>query len=431
MKVYIINLDKDKDRLENMIRQLESYGIKNYTRIPAIYGKEIVNLKKFGKSLRPSEIGCYLSHIKTMQKIMEDGVEKALILEDDVVLTEWFPKINEIINTLPKNFDMCWVGNCRSKWPRNTCSIIPDPPYEYDKLEKINDFVYKVDEKSYDNFPMGAYGLVVSKKGVKNALIEAINNNYMNPIDVIYVKSKMEKYMTVPSIITHCFEFGSNLSQNIEVYTNPFDNFWKRNPVQELACLDMLDILTKSNIDYSLAYGTLLGYARQQKFIPYDDDVDIFVKRSDLKSLLSLKDYMNIYVYPVPILNNTLHYKLYPKDESITSEIKGYSYRYPFIDVFVYDKICSSNIIYGEKCNTCLLIENIEMNMNDKTELVDIGSNGVKGLTIKTRVFKDMNIFLDEMYPNWKNICISSGWNHRTEKKIDKISSFHCKNILY
>ena len=71
------------------------------------------------------------------------------------------------------------------------------------------------------------------------------------------------------------------------------------------------------------------------------------------------------------------------------------------------------------------------MNMNDKTELVDIGSNGVKGLTIKTRVFKDMNIFLDEMYPNWKNICISSGWNHRTEKKIDKISSFHCKNILY
>ena len=46
MKVYIINLEKDKNRLQNVINQLESNQITNYQRIPGIYGKEL-NLKNF------------------------------------------------------------------------------------------------------------------------------------------------------------------------------------------------------------------------------------------------------------------------------------------------------------------------------------------------------------------------------------------------
>jgi GR25 family glycosyltransferase involved in LPS biosynthesis len=39
MKIYVINLDKDVDRLNAISRQLESFGL-SWERIPAIYGKD-------------------------------------------------------------------------------------------------------------------------------------------------------------------------------------------------------------------------------------------------------------------------------------------------------------------------------------------------------------------------------------------------------
>ena len=42
-KIFIINLDKDIDRLKNSYEQLDFYNIKNYERYPAIYGANLYN----------------------------------------------------------------------------------------------------------------------------------------------------------------------------------------------------------------------------------------------------------------------------------------------------------------------------------------------------------------------------------------------------
>lgn len=63
----------------------------------------------------------------------------------------------------------------------------------------------------------------------------------------------------------------------------------KRAWAAEMELLELLtDICRRHSLTYFAAYGTMLGAVRHQGFIPWDDDIDIFLKRNDYNKLISI-----------------------------------------------------------------------------------------------------------------------------------------------
>jgi GR25 family glycosyltransferase involved in LPS biosynthesis len=95
-KVVVINLDKRTDRLEKISRQLDELGI-TFERFSAIDGT--------GKN---PIIAGRDSHVEVWKQNLG---KKVVILEDDAYFVEGFQeRFDEVIQTLPENWDVFYLG---------------------------------------------------------------------------------------------------------------------------------------------------------------------------------------------------------------------------------------------------------------------------------------------------------------------------------
>lgn len=102
--VYVINLDRSADRLAVMSERFAEVGL-SFERIPGVDGNaldltspELADTIDFDywakfhhRNMLPTEIGCYLSHLRAIDRFAQSAHQFALIVEDDVRPPESFP----------------------------------------------------------------------------------------------------------------------------------------------------------------------------------------------------------------------------------------------------------------------------------------------------------------------------------------------------
>lgn len=100
MKVYVVNLDRSKDRLASVDSQLRRLGVA-YERVSAVDARAMTEKERaravnrfrwwcaVGRRVEPAEVGCALSHKGIYERM--SGGEHVCILEDDVIIKDTFP----------------------------------------------------------------------------------------------------------------------------------------------------------------------------------------------------------------------------------------------------------------------------------------------------------------------------------------------------
>jgi hypothetical protein len=185
MKVFLVSLEKDKERRDNL-------GIiPDY--IYAVDGSKLDidklkadNILSKTNTLRKGEIGCYMSHVELLKKAIQQEDKYVLILEDDAKIEpDTFGKINELLKDVPDDAELIFIG------------------YNYYETYKYQKSIYLHGTQSY----------IVN---VRNLNLDKINKLYPieKPIDTIIPKHFVT-YIILPKIVELSKYASYSNTQNI------------------------------------------------------------------------------------------------------------------------------------------------------------------------------------------------------------------------
>lgn len=212
-KTYVINMDKDVDRLNDFDHLMKSCQW-DYTRISAVNGKELDKsnewVSKYIKGkMTKSEMGCFLSHIMVWLEALKQDYQRIAVFEDDTVTSSPGHDILESINNFYQYLsehnieepDILYLGKCLSK-----CS----------KFEKIYSNVYKTDSL------LCTHSYIITKKGMEKILL---HSPFDKALDIVL--KKLMKVKTISVATFHPSLFFQNVitaSSNLRSSMLSFQN---------------------------------------------------------------------------------------------------------------------------------------------------------------------------------------------------------------
>lgn len=229
--LFVINLNRSVERRNNTIDQLKSLDL-SYHFIEAIDAHELsgqkifenfdISLWKSGSRTRrllQGEIGCILSHFKIYRKMIDEDIEVACIIEDDIELQKDFKYFLSYENLKTIDWDLFYLGHHSQQSKKETCGT--------NKTElKLRNYIVGIPIE----LPEGSYAYIIKKEAATNILehgypIRMPMDHYIGNAPALGIRT----CLLSPPCVNHNYLFSSTIYQESDiVYTKSFIEFFRK-----------------------------------------------------------------------------------------------------------------------------------------------------------------------------------------------------------
>ena len=229
--VYLINLDRSPDRLNQMESRFSEIGV-TFERVKAFDGKnlraeEINAVRLFVPGWLPlsaGEVGCYLSHRKCWQLISNREDPYGCIFEDDVLLA---PQLGEFLSDaewVPKNADVVKLETSGIKVWLDAGRINLNEGFQLSRLRSVH---YR------------AGGYILSREAAKNLVSQT--RRFSVPVDLdlfdpaFGIADKMVIYQFLPAVCAQTKQlFAPGSVDHVETTIEERGNFEREGELARL-----------------------------------------------------------------------------------------------------------------------------------------------------------------------------------------------------
>jgi glycosyl transferase family 25 len=216
--VYLINMDKDTDRLEKVTKECKKFNI-NFERFngvdPLKLSKKELNkyVSKICQNICPNGIiGCGVSHMKIYEDALKNNYKNILVLEDDVFFSDdIYEELNKAMIELPEDYDILYLGclGWYNKQPKYNIDFYNLLYYLLSKCKseckskcknnKLMNNKYKYIH--VPELPLSAHAMMISNKGCKKLLNLIEKLNYHIDMTIAVKSNELNIYTTKKQLI--------------------------------------------------------------------------------------------------------------------------------------------------------------------------------------------------------------------------------------
>jgi len=212
-KIFIINLDRRRDRWNKLMEEEPHLNNDKLTRVSAVDGQTLTLTKPiydlFSKNSfewKKGVIGCNLSHLQVWMKILKETGNYFLILEDDVRFDKEKMKLwNEAFSCIPEDADLLYLGGV----------LPPNKKVLSQASLSVNEYWSEIIPNYFFSsiplpiFHFCAYSYILTKSGVQKIMNHIIksDNKYFTISDQLlgHHQLNLKKYFIQP-FLANCFQ---------------------------------------------------------------------------------------------------------------------------------------------------------------------------------------------------------------------------------